>query len=208
MMLDKSIIYLDPPAGRERYARDYITIKNPSDEPLYVESIVLEVHNPGAEAEQHLPVSQIENMSLLVNPNRVIIPPGQESAVQIFSTKVPKMEEQVYRVTFKPVIPELKAEGSGVKVVVAHQVLIFIRPEKRFITIDASRDGNELTLTNNGNHNIQLRRGVYCQEENDCTNLPTERLYAGQSHTLTLPDSVGFVEYGLFNGRTEKRKRY
>ena len=175
----------------------------------------MKVHNPGTDQEEHLPITNVDDMTLVANPGKTLIPPGQEKQILIFSTVVPTDQEQVFRVTFSPVIPESVASGSGVRVVIAYQALVFLRPENAQIIVNGERQGTTLTLTNTGTKNAELRGGQHCEDETAkaesepvCIPLPSVRLYAGQSLDIELPAKSGYVDYGLFNGESARRQRF
>ena len=213
MSLDRVVIHFDP--GKQ--PREDIVISNPDKEPLYLQTEVYRVDNPGKENEQRIQVTDPDQMKLLVTPQKAIIPPGARKTIRLVSLEAPTAKESVYRVTFKPVVGELEATKTAIKVLIAYQALVFVRPEAPAFQVTAEMKDDTLLFTNNGNINAVLRNGYYCPDKNlkttECTELNGgTRLYAGQKWSLTLPESahtgMGEIRYGLFDGSNEKPQTF
>lgn len=213
--LDRNITYFDA----NKLPRQDILVTNPDKETLFLETEVLQVINPGTHKEERVKITDPDQVKLLVTPDKSIIPSGGRKNVRLLHLGKPPIIEEVYRVNFKPVVGKLHAKESGVKILVAYQVLVFIQPERPFIDLSGKREGNKMTFTNNGNINVLLRNGRHCpaglspkasetQKVKQCKNLKESyRIYAGEKWTMTLPENTnpkkGFIEYGLFDGKKE-----
>ncbi|MTI11826.1 fimbrial biogenesis chaperone [Sansalvadorimonas verongulae] len=220
VQLDRMIVYFDA----DKPPRQDILVTNPDNENLYLETEIFKVENPGAPNEERVRITDPDKMQLLATPGKSIVAPGGRRTVRLISLNPAPKVEEVYRVTFRPVVGELEATQTAVKVLVAYQVLAFIRPENPFYDVSAKSKGTEMTFSNSGNMNVVLRNGLYCPKgvsqrashatkEEQCVKLEDgSRIYAGQSWTLTLPDKYqnkgGFVEYGLFDGMNEETSQF
>ena len=203
MNLDRMIVYMNP----SRTGYEDITVANPEKDKLYLQTEVFRVVNPGEKDEQLLPTTNPDEMKLLTTPEKAIVPAGSRKTMRLVSLEEPKDIEQVYRVTFKPVEAESKEHKSSVRILIAYQALVFVRPENPHYKVSAVKDGKTMTFTNSGNVNVMMRNGQVCSVDNDCSDLPgSKRLYAGQSWTVTLPGKSGKVSFDLFDGREEKKQ--
>jgi P pilus assembly chaperone PapD len=114
--------------------------------------------------------------------------------------------ERVYRVTVKPVVGELAAEDSGLKVLVGYDVLVLLRPRDSRPALAASRSGATLTFKNDGNASLELVDGKQCEASTRrCIELPGKRLYSGAEWSQPLK-SDSPVEYTIIsNGKSVRR---
>ncbi len=211
MSLNRVIVHFDS----DKAPREDIVVTNPDDEPLYLQTEVYQVENPGEANEKLVQITDPDKMKLLVAPQKTIIPPGTRKTVRLVSLETPEDEEAVYRVTFKPVVGDLEATQTAIKILIAYQALIFVRPDEAVYDVQAQREGEKLTFTNQGNINVVLRNGYYCANKNfkreECAELSQSvRLYAGQQWLATLPETAsggtGEVRYGMFDGTNERQQ--
>ena len=206
MSLDRMIVYFDP----DKAPRQDVIVTNPDTDNLYLQTEVYKVIKPGTAEEERVRITDPNEMMLLSTPQKAIIAPNSRKTVRLVSLETPKNVESVYRVTFKPVVGDLKATQNAIKLLIAYQALVFIRPENPEYKVTAKRDGKKITFTNSGNINVVLRNGKFCElevTEKTCTDIENgTRLYAGQSWSLDLPKNTTKVQFGLFNGRNEERK--
>ncbi|GAA4652663.1 hypothetical protein GCM10023116_49470 [Kistimonas scapharcae] len=205
MSLDKMIVYFEP--GQP--PRQDIMVTNPDPENLYLQTEVYKVVNPGQENEERIRITDPDKLKLLATPQKAIIPPNGRKTVRLVSLETPNAKEEVYRVTFRPVVGDIQATQTAIKLLIAYQALVFIRPANPKYDVVAEWKGNKIVFTNQGNMNAVLRNGKFCTSKKDdsCTPLSEgTRLYAGQSWTLELPNAKGYVRYGLFDGQFEKTK--
>ncbi len=207
MSLDKMIVYFDP--GQP--PRQDIMVSNPDPENLYLQTEVYKVVNPGRENEERIRITDPDKLKLLATPQKAIIPPNGRKTVRLVSLETPNAKEEVYRVTFRPVVGDIQATQTAIKLLIAYQALVFIRPANPKYDVVAEWKDNKIVFTNRGNMNAVLRNGKFCTSKKDDSCSPLSegtRLYAGQSWTLELPDSKGYVRYGLFDGQFEKTKTF
>ncbi len=174
MSLDKIIVYLhDLPNSRED-----IVVSNPDQETLYLQTEIYRVENAGLPNEERIRVVNPDEFKLLISPSRAVIPAGAEKRFRLMSLDRDLEKEQVYRVTFKPVVGELKSEKNALKILVAYQVLIFVQPQDGDYQLSLERQGAQLSLANRGNINVEVVEMEYCRAQ-ECRPMTTRgRIYA------------------------------
>ncbi|WP_087107491.1 hypothetical protein [Parendozoicomonas haliclonae] len=192
--------------------RQDVTVSNPDAEVLYLETEIYRVENPGTEQEENVRITTPAEMKLLATPNKAVIPSGNLKSIRLLSLETPSVEK-VYRVTFRPVIGDIKANRTAVKILIAYQALVFVQPEKPFWQVSASIQNRQLQLTNTGNINVIIRKPRYCPgtNDNDCIDLEKgRRIYSGQSWSTPLPADIpvdkGTIKYGVYEGNQETTK--
>ena len=190
MVLNNSILYFEP--GKPSHQD--VEIENVGDDPLYIQITPKVVRNPGTELQKREPYDDPTKAGLLVSPNKLVIPPKGRKLLRFVNLNPNPVEEHVYRVSVTPVVGELLAEQSGVKIVIAYEVLVLVHPVNGKVELVHTRNGNQLTIENKGNRNILLREGVQCppetQDESQCDHLPGKRLYPGNRWTTELPQNL------------------
>ena len=171
-----------------RPARDDIEITNTADENLYVSIEPAEIVNPGRPEERRVANPDPREMGLLISPNRLVLGPGERKVVRLSLLERPEGRDRIYRVTMKPVIGEIVARQSGLKLVVGYDVLVIARPENARARLEVTRSGDAVEFRNVGNTNALLFNGRQCAgEQTDCAELPSKRIYAGNAWQLQLP---------------------
>ncbi len=187
MRLDRNVVYFEPSDPD----RQDVVVQNPDAQPLYLEVEVFEVVRPGTPDEQLIRVRGTRDAGLLVSPNKVVIPAGGRKLLRFVNLAGRGDEEQVYRVNVTPKLGEIKARTSAIKVLVAYQVLVIVAPERRREELAAKRLGGALELSNLGNTNALLYRGVQCPDPSqldsppdspareNCATVRGTRLYPG-----------------------------
>ena len=209
MSLDRVIVYFKP----NELPRQDVVVTNPDSENLYLQTEVYHVINPGTEQEERIRVTDPDKIKLLATPGKAIIPPNSRKTVRLVSLETPQDKELVYRVTFRPVVGELEAQQTAIKLLVAYQALVFVRPQNPEYKVSATVSKGKMTFTNSGNMNVVLRNGKYCTSEENCTDLSDgTRIYAGGSWEMTLPEGSapgrGYIQYGLFDGEFEEAQKF
>jgi P pilus assembly chaperone PapD len=173
-----------------RPARDDIEVANSGDEILYVGIEPAEILNPGRADERRVPNPNPRELGLLISPNRLVLGPGERKVVRFSLLERPADRDRIYRVTIKPVIGEIVARQSALKVVVGYDVLVIARPHNARPLLEISRNGVAVEFRNVGNTNALLFNGRQCDDaETDCAELPSKRIYAGNSWQFELPTS-------------------
>lgn len=184
LMLSKVILDLSP----DSVPRDDIELVNDGSERLYVVAEPSEIVGPGMPTEARRSAADPAQSGLLVTPQKLILEPGEHKLVRVAAIAARPAHDRVYRVTIKPVAGPVTADQSALKLYIGYDVLVLYRPEQPKAEISALRSGNRLTLTNNGNTNIELAQGHQCDATgSNCRDLPANRLYPGQAWTVDTP---------------------
>ena len=200
MILNKSIIYFEP----DKPNREDLEIQNVSEDPLYIQVTPKIVNHPGTEQQSRELFDNPKEAGLLVSPNKLVVPPNGRKLLRFVNLNPHSSEEKVYRVSITPVVGELTAKSTGVKIMIGYEVLVIVHPVDGHIDITHQRTDNKLTLSNHGTQNVLLRKGMQCPEgvedENECHQLPGKRLYPGNSWTVDLASDQA-VTYFLSQGK-------
>jgi P pilus assembly chaperone PapD len=198
LLLSQLVVELAP----GDHSRSDIEIWNNDSGRAYVATEPREVLNPGTPAESRREDPDPEKLGLLVSPSRMILDPGQRRLLRIAAIAPPSDRERVYRVTVKPVVGELSAPGSGLKVLVGYDVLVLVRPRDMKPHVSGTRAGGRLILKNDGNVSVELVDGTSCNPAgNSCSDLPAARLYAGAEKAVGVTAGAR-VQYKLKVGAT------
>jgi P pilus assembly chaperone PapD len=193
IVLSELIVELHP----GDHAREDVEIWNRDKERAYVAVEPAEIVDPGRPDQSRREDPDPEKLGLLVAPARMILEPGQRKLVRIATLGADTSREHVYRVTVKPVAGPLHSDASGLKVLVGYDLLVLVRPAVAHPAVTGTRNGNSLTLRNDGNASVELTHGRQCDSTGQkCAELPGKRLYAGADWTETLP-GAGTVEYSV-----------
>lgn len=210
MVLDRSILVFDPDdAGRQD-----VEVTNTGSDNLYVDTEILRVRDPGTPDESRVEVEDPDTAGLLVTPSRMVVPPDGRRLVRIvLLEEAGTTEDRIFRVNLLPVVPPQQAERTAVKVVVAYQLLVIVRPRNPQPDLVWNRDGRRIRFENRGNTNILLYGGSQCPEgvergSEECEELGVaRRLYAGNEWELELPLAAP-VEFTTTVGDRNARRRF
>lgn len=179
-----------------------IELFNDGTERVYVVVEPSEIKNAGTPAEQRIQVPDPQALGLLAAPNRLVLEPGQRKFLRIVMLNEPADSDRIYRVTVKPVVGEIEAPVTGVKILVGYDLLVIQRPKLPKTVIRGTRSATVLTMTNEGNTNAELFNGRACDAARlHCKDLPGQRLYAGASWALPIAAN-DMVEYSVKTGAT------
>lgn len=176
--------------------RSDIEIWNNGSDRAYVEAEPREILNPGTPAQIGNADPDPEKLGLLVSPSQMILEPGQRRLLRIAAISPNFDHERVYRVTVKPVLGSLTAEGSALKVLIGYDVLVIVRPTEMRAHVSATRAGSGLVLRNDGNVSVELLDGKQCvQGTEKCVKLPDVRIYSGATTTIQVaPNQRAFYK--------------
>ena len=204
MVLDKVILDFTADAP----ARDDIEVWNSGTERLYVVVEPHEVVAPGQSDEHRVSDPDPAKLGLLVTPQRLILEPGERRLVRIAAIVPRGARDRIYRVTIKPVVGDVSAAQTAIKIMVGYDTLVIYRPATPLGTVSATRTGRTIAFTNDGNSNVEMYQGRQCDAAGkDCRDLPARRLYAGARWEQALERDTP-VEYRIATGRTSVVKRF
>jgi P pilus assembly chaperone PapD len=167
--------------------RDDIEISNPSDETLYVSIEPAEVIDPGDPGERRVSHPDPRELGLLISPKRLVLGPGERKIVRLSLLERPRDRDRIYRVAVKPVVGEIVATRSALKLVVGYDVLVIARPPYAHPRLEVARSGSTVVVRNAGNTNALLFKGRQCEAQDRCVELPSKRVYAGNTWQFELP---------------------
>lgn len=213
MQVSDSIIVFEP--GKS--PRQDITVFNPDKDNMYVKVDIVEVKNPGSANEERAAITNPDDISLLITPNKMVVPPNTHKTIRLVNVKPPGNTDRIFRATITPVAGELTAKQSGIKLLIAYGLLIIVQPENPAADLKVTRTGTTIHFKNTGNTNTVLTKGKQCpaqqtrnkdkNKDKPCLELKSKRLYAGNEWTLKLPLN-GPVEYTLKTGNKFSVVRY
>jgi len=183
MFVDRSIVIFDA----ESKPREDVKVSNSGDENIYVQVEVLEVLNPGTKEEERIRVTDPSKLKLIATPNKLVIPPGGQKLIRIVNLAGQDSEEHVYRINVTPILAPLEDDTSQLRIVVAYQILTIVQAKKPSASLNVERKGKTITFHNQGNTNLLLADGRQCDQDNQCQDLTSKRLYAGNTWVLSLP---------------------
>ncbi len=187
MVLNNVILHFEP--GKS--TRQDIEIENTGDTTMYVQVRPHRVLNPGTEQEAREYIADPREAGLLVTPNKLVVPPRGRKLLRFVDLKPGNASERVYRVAVTPVVGELEAQASGLKILVGYEVLVLAQPSTPTPQLIGERRGQKMFFRNDGNTNVLLREGRQCPADDtaseDCTVLGAKRLYPGNEWILELP---------------------
>lgn len=201
MSLDKIILYLDDSPN----ARDDIVVSNPDPETLYLQTEIYRVDNPGLPQEKRVRVVDPREFKLLLSPAKAVLAAGEQRRFRLMSLERDLEREVVYRVTFKPVVGEVKTDQTALKILVAYQALVFVQPEGGSYQLQLAREEGGWVLKNTGNVNVEVSNVQHCQSVAGCRPLALSgRLYAGASLPVGEDIAGGHLELLARGRETEK----
>ncbi|MBF8224188.1 hypothetical protein [Halomonas sp. 328] len=205
MLIDRSIIEFTP--GQP--PRHDVIVTNTALTPLFVETSVIAVSDPGTPHERRERLRTPETAGLVASPQRLMIPPQGRRRVRLVNLEGHGDMERVYRVNLTPhASPMPAAQGLTLRVQVGYQLLVLIAPTTARVELESQRHGQRLLLVNHGNTNLQLSEARQCAPHSPqhCERLPNRRLYPGNRLELPLPfDSA--VEFTLVGGGQHASRR-
>ncbi|MFK7889139.1 MAG: molecular chaperone [Gammaproteobacteria bacterium] len=207
MVLSNVIVHFEPNAP----ARQDIDIQNSGDEPLYIEIKPHQIFEAGSVNEHRELIRDPRQAGLLVTPNRLVIAPGARKRLRVVNLKPGDVAERIYRIAVTPVVGELNAQESGLKVLIGYEVLVLAQPAAPQPNLFAQRVGQALHFENRGNTNVLLREGHQCEHDAEplelCQALASKRLYPGNRWQVALPFDRP-AQYQLGIGTQHETKIY
>lgn len=195
MVLSQVIVDIKPGA---RVFQD-IEVHNDGEERLFIAVIPARINDPGlpSEARNHEPDPSA--LGLLVSPQRLVLEPNQRRIVRVAAIGERGATDKVYRVAMKPVVGQLSAGATALKVIVGYDVLVLVRPNTITGAVTASRKGRRITFYNGSNTAQEIYDGRQCVPKQPCVTLPAKRVYAGANWTFDLAEETP-VEFTVSDG--------
>lgn len=191
LALDKIVLDFLPDSPN----RQDVVVRNTWDETVYVDIEPAEILNPGEKTETRAPIRDPRDAGLLISPIRLAINPGGSRRIRIVNIRDSFETERIFRVRVRPVIGDVEAEVTGIKVLVGYDMLVMVRPKPMAPQLEHEISGNRLKLRNSGNTNIMVGIANQCRAPDDCKEITIGRLYAGNEVTAELPLTNTPVEF-------------
>lgn len=204
LVLSQLVIDLAP--GKS--ARGDIEVWNNDKERAYVVVEPYEVTNPGAATVARRTDPDPEKLGLLVTPARMILEPGQRKLLRISALGPLPPRERVFRVTVKPVVGDVQASATGLKLLIGYDVLVLVRPgQPAPPRLVGRRVGDKLVIRNDGISSVELAAGKACRAKNVCQDVGGKRLYAGTEWTVDAPAGVP-VDFAVIGPATTTHQTF
>lgn len=169
-----------------------LVVRNTSNEQVFINVVAETVIRPGFPDERREATS-----ALVVSPKRFPVAAQGQRTVRLVLEGEPGEVEQVYRVKFLPQGDEFgdgpssktkEGKQAVLKVMFSVGILVLADPAEPQGKITSRREADKLVLRNEGNTNVFLDEGKVCERgTQNCTDLPSNRLYGGNEWTLTVP---------------------
>lgn len=161
---------------------------NENGEKAYVKNSLFEILNPGTPEQERIPLKKGSEQSIIASPQKMIIPFKGSKNIRLVSLHNNLEKDAIYRLNITPFAGDSKEKETVVKVLIAYDVLVIIRPKNPKTEYEVKRDGRKITITNTGNTNFVIDEGAQCSptDPTKCDNLIGTRLYAGNSKTFDL----------------------
>ncbi|HVM98895.1 MAG TPA: hypothetical protein VMT68_01685 [Caulobacteraceae bacterium] len=184
-----------------------IEAMNDGADTLYVVIEPARIDHPGDVGERRVQDPDPQALGLLATPNRLVLAPGERKFVRLALLAPAGDTDRIFRVTVRPVVGQVNAGTTGLKILIGYDLLVIQRPARPVATIVATRDGATLTLRNTGDTNAELFQGQACDAARRCAPLAGHRLYAATSWSIALaPGST--AEYQVKVGDKVTAERF
>ncbi|TDN60120.1 pilus assembly protein PapD [Scandinavium goeteborgense] len=180
-----------------------IKIISGSKQTEYIKATIKKINNPGTNQEKEVDVTQGDNKSLLITPEKFALAAGTTRITRLVNMQMPAAE-QVYRVYFNPIssltdeqAPDTTGVNNKVGVNISWGALVFVPPQQP--EINFTFDAQQRRISNTGTIHVELSRVGICPTANNdagCKWTPvTRKVYPQQ--TFTLPPSVPAISHGV-----------
>lgn len=149
-----------------------VKVTSQDDTVKFVRIYVKKIENPGTKKEKEISADFSQSDSLLVTPQKLIIPPGGERTIKIVSLEQPK-QEKTWRVYVEEVsesdYSNRKVERSinaNVGVNITWGILVHVSPISKNISL--SLDKTDGKIENTGTVSVKLLSLGRCDNERKC----------------------------------------
>jgi P pilus assembly chaperone PapD len=183
-----SRLLIDVIPGNER---EDIVVSNNGEDVAYVQITIREYLNPGTDEEELVERDSPRELGLLASPNRMILQPGEKAILRLGVIERPTDIDRVFKISVTPVVGEIESSTNAIKLVYAFGVIVILRTETPEPSVTVTRDGNILTVVNDGNTMVQFGYGKQCDASGvECTEIPNKRVYPDSTWVYELPEDA------------------
>lgn len=172
-----------------------VEVGNEGSDTLYIRTTPYRVLDPGAPSERREQIVDPSSAGLVVTPERFILQPGERRLIRFVLARPASAEERIYRVDVRPQVGQVEGEATGVKILIAYEMLVIVRPAEPEVAIEVTRQGDRLVAGNRGNTSVLLSPIEQCRAEGDCDQLAGVRVYPGQTAQIVLPRAAPVSVY-------------
>lgn len=174
-------------------------VYNSADHKVWLSLQVSEIIEPESDNPRKVALDDPRNADVLVSPTRLLLPPGQQKRIRVIMRNPSADKERVFRLSVLPHTGRVTLAGDsptrltgGIKVLLGYDLLLISRPEAPEAEVLARRNDDSVEFINNGNTNVMMQRIAQCfPATGDCFDLPTKRLYAGETLKVAIdPESA------------------
>lgn len=177
------------------------------------------------------PIKQLEKGgtinkdTLIVTPQRLIIPPAGFQQVRVIWTG-DRNVERYYRIRFSPVLPKMddgfgldkdkldkyKKENevkAGVNILTGYGSVLFVSPKNPHYNTVISKNEKEITFKNSGDSTIALEKVKSCvAKNNECESLGETFILPGRDKSLERKSADAKIEYTLVEGNKNSQGKF
>ncbi|MCB1757093.1 MAG: fimbria/pilus periplasmic chaperone [Gammaproteobacteria bacterium] len=174
-------------------------VLNTADHKIWLSLQASEIIDPTSATSRKVELNDPRTADVLVTPSRLLLPPGQQKRIRVIMRNPAGEKERIFRLAVLPHTGRISLADNapaqlsgGIKVLLGYELLLISRPENPTPEIQARRRDDSVEFINTGNTNVMLQRISQCfAVTGDCLELPTKRLYPGESLTVAIdPQSV------------------
>lgn len=188
--VSRSIVEFSP----DKKVQD-IEVFNSGEHKIFLDMNAVEIVEPESDNPTRVAMDDPRTAPLLITPKQLLVPSGERRRFRVLLRENATDKDRIYRLAVKPYAGSVEVESnndqekvSAIKVLVGYDLLLLSRPQDPVADVRVSREDDSIVFSNKGNTNVLLRRIEQCDAQGEqCVELPANRLYAGESYTLSLP---------------------
>jgi len=183
--IDRVVLDFGPGATK---SQDLI-LHNDGDQREYVLVGPREIVGPGTPSAHAETSPDPGQLGLLVTPRKLVLDPGQRRVVRVVTVGPRPARDRIYRLHVRPVVGAIDSDAPvALKVLLAYDVLVIVRPDEAVARPHVERRGRTLVFTNDGNTNALASPEPQCDERGGACVVPQAvRVYAGSTQEVQLP---------------------
>ncbi len=189
-----------------------LTVSNADNVVEYAQITLRSLQSPGAENASVVtfqPGQSPQQFGLMVSPNKLAVGPGGSRKIRLVNLAPHPKTDRIYTITVMNINPATKVVGTvkgsaaDMNLTYGYQVQVFVLPDHPLPIVSAQRQGEKITITNQGNSYISLRSGQVCDPHGyHCQSLPADLnyhvLYAGSTWSFSLPHPGQVRYFGVY----------
>jgi P pilus assembly chaperone PapD len=181
-------------------SQDFSVINQDPQKIAYVAITMQQAKKADASQPKTTLLNDPRKTGLLISPAKLALPPGGSRRVRVSLTRPPQEQEQRYMLAVTPQEGELtmlkssseeKDIRTAIHVIIAYGVQIIVPPINPHTKLSLTRNGREITATNQGNTVVVLHGKQQCATPDKCENLDGRyELAPGTTQKITVPKAL------------------